>query len=84
MAYYEKRQYKKKEEEHFTKGNGEVYLDDCNGDLEKAIRKLRKKLKGDGLFDELKRRESYEKPSEKKRRKKAVSRFNESKNNKDL
>ena len=42
---------------------------EVRGDLEYAIRQLKKKLQIDGIKRELKRREYYEKPSVKKRRK---------------
>jgi small subunit ribosomal protein S21 len=38
------------------------------GDLEKALRKLKKKVQNEGIFQELKKREYYVKPSEKRRR----------------
>jgi len=41
------------------------------GNLEYAIRQLKKRLQMDGVKRELKRREYYEKPSIKKRRKQA-------------
>jgi small subunit ribosomal protein S21 len=44
---------------------------EVKGDLEYAIRQLKKQLQIDGVKRELKRREHYEKPSIKKRRKKA-------------
>ncbi len=44
---------------------------EVRGDLEYAIRMLKKKLQIDGIKRELKRREYYEKPSAKKRRKQA-------------
>ncbi|WP_417911118.1 30S ribosomal protein S21 [Candidatus Electronema sp. PJ] len=44
---------------------------EVKGDLEYAIRQLKKKLQIDGIKRELKRREAYEKPSIKKRRKSA-------------
>lgn len=47
---------------------------DVRGDLEFAIRQLKKKLQIDGIKRELKRREYYEKPSVKKRRKQAEAR----------
>ena len=40
------------------------------GNVEKAMRVLKKKLQKDGLFKELRMRQYYEKPSAKKRRKK--------------
>jgi len=44
---------------------------EVRGDIEYAIRQLKKKLQMDGIKRELKRREYYEKPSEKRRRKQA-------------
>ena len=38
-----------------------------NGNLEKAMRVLKKKVQKEGLLKELKRRQFYVKPSEKKR-----------------
>ena len=40
-----------------------------SGDIEKAIRSLKKKLQLDGIVGELKKRRFYEKPSVKKKRK---------------
>ena len=44
---------------------------EVRGDIEQAIRLLKKKLQLDGMKKELKRREYYEKPSAKRRRKQA-------------
>ena len=44
---------------------------EVRGDIEYAIRQLKKKLQIDGIKRELKRREYYEKPSVRKRRKSA-------------
>ena len=49
----------------------EVIVRDNN--VEKALRVLKKKLQKDGLFRELRLRQHYEKPSEKKLRKKQES-----------
>lgn len=46
---------------------------EVKGDIEQAIRLLKKKLQLDGIKKELKRREYYEKPSAKRRRKQAES-----------
>ena len=55
-----------------TKGSDAIMIEvDVRGDLEYAIRQLKKKLQIDGIKRELKRREYYEKPSVKKRRKAA-------------
>jgi len=37
-------------------------------DLEKALRKFKMKLRHEGIIDDMKKREFYEKPSERKRR----------------
>jgi len=37
-------------------------------DLERALRKFKTKLRHEGIIDEIKKRESYEKPSQKRRR----------------
>jgi small subunit ribosomal protein S21 len=44
-----------------------------DGNLEKALRVLKKKLQDDGLFRRLKSKTSYEKPSECRRRKRRES-----------
>ena len=41
-----------------------------NGNVEQALRVLKKKLQKDGLLKEFKTKQYFEKPSEKKRRKK--------------
>ena len=41
-----------------------------NGNVEQAMRVLKKKLQKDGLLKDLRAKQYYEKPSEKKRRKK--------------
>lgn len=46
-----------------------IYLSDCNGNLETAIRRLNRRIMREGTFEELKRRRFFEKPSDKKRRK---------------
>ena len=45
-------------------------IDVRNGNLEQAMRVLKKKLLKEGVFKLAKERSRYEKPSEKKRRKK--------------
>jgi small subunit ribosomal protein S21 len=45
-----------------------------DGNIEKAIRLLKRKMQNDGLFRELKNRRSYEKPSLKKKRKRIEAR----------
>jgi len=45
-----------------------------DGDLEKALKRLKRKIKKDGLLKELKEHEYYVKPSAKKRKKKFLPR----------
>jgi small subunit ribosomal protein S21 len=47
-----------------------VYVEVRNGNLEKALRVLKKKVQKSGLVKELRAREYYQKPSEIKREKK--------------
>ncbi len=42
-----------------------------NGNVERAMRTLKKKLQKEGLLKELKQKQYFEKPSEKRKRKKA-------------
>jgi small subunit ribosomal protein S21 len=42
-----------------------------DNDVEKALRVLKKKMQREGLFREMRRREHYEPPSEKRKRKRA-------------
>jgi small subunit ribosomal protein S21 len=44
-----------------------------DGDLDKAMKVLKKKLQDDGLVRHLKAKRSYEKPSERRRRKRRES-----------
>lgn len=60
--------WKKKESREIRIRPLEVEVRD--GDLEGAIRALRKKMSNEGVLAELKQRRFAEKPSEKKRRKK--------------
>ena len=41
-----------------------------DNNIEKAMRAMKKKMQREGVFREMKQRRAYEKPSEKKRRKK--------------
>lgn len=47
-------------------------VDVYNNDVNKALRKLKKKLQEDGLFQELREREFYTKPSERRAKAKAA------------
>lgn len=52
-------------------------------DIERALRKFKMKLRNEGLMDEIKKRESYEKPSQRKRRAKEEARRREAKRRKE-
>ncbi len=54
------------------KGGLSVRVDRDN--IEKALRVFKKKVMNDGILKDLKKSQFYEKPSEKKRRKKAEAR----------
>ena len=45
-----------------------------DGKVEQALRKLKKKIQEDGLLDELRSRETYEKPTTERKRKKGSAR----------
>ena len=55
-----------------------------NGNVEQAMRVMKRKLMKEGVMKELRARESYEKPSEKKRRKKKEQIANYKKEQKKL
>ena len=59
-------------------------IDVRNGNLEQAMRVLKKKLLKEGVFRLAKERSVYEKPSEKKRRKKKEGIANHKKNQRKL
>jgi small subunit ribosomal protein S21 len=44
-----------------------------NNDVNKALRKLKKKIQNEGLFQDLRKRECFEKPSILKKRSKAMA-----------
>jgi small subunit ribosomal protein S21 len=52
-------------------------------ELEKALRKFKMKMRHEGLIDEIKKREFYEKPSERKRRELEQARRREHRRRKD-
>jgi len=54
------------------KGGLSVRVDGDN--IEKALRIFKKKVMNDGILKELKKKQFYEKPSEKRRRRKAEAR----------
>jgi small subunit ribosomal protein S21 len=45
-----------------------------DGNVEKALRKFKKKIQEDGLLEELRARETYEKPTTERKRKKGAAR----------
>jgi small subunit ribosomal protein S21 len=45
-----------------------------DGNVEKALRKFKKKIQESGLLDELRARETYEKPTTERKRKKGAAR----------
>lgn len=45
-----------------------------NGDINGALRRFKKKIQDDGIMQEVKRKEAYEKPSIKKAKAKAAAR----------
>jgi small subunit ribosomal protein S21 len=45
-----------------------------DGNVEKALRKFKKKVQDSGLLQELRDRETYEKPTTRKKRKKSAAR----------
>jgi small subunit ribosomal protein S21 len=45
-----------------------------DGKVEQALRKFKKKIQEDGLLDELRARETYEKPTTERKRKKGAAR----------
>lgn len=49
-----------------------VYVKD--GNVEKALRKFKKKIQESGLLDELRARETFEKPTTERKRKKGAAR----------
>ncbi len=61
-----------------------IKIDVRNGNLEQAMRVLKKKLLKEGVFRLAKERSVYEKPSEKKRRKKKEGIANYKKNQRKL
>lgn len=45
-----------------------------NNDIERALKRLKKKMQNEGVMQDLRRHESYLKPGERRRRKKAQAR----------
>lgn len=53
------------------------------GNLERAIKILKRKLQEDGMFRELQLRQAYEKPSEKRKREHRAAKVRQAKANKE-
>jgi small subunit ribosomal protein S21 len=54
-----------KDRVHFSQG---IVVEVQHGDIERALKKLKKKMQNEGIFQELKKREHFVKPSEQARR----------------
>lgn len=52
---------------------GGLYVEVRNGNVDKAIRLLNRKVKQEGIIREVRARQAYEKPSDRRRRKNAES-----------
>ena len=61
-----------------------ITVDVRNGNVEQAMRVLKRKVMKEGIVKELRERQSFEKPAEKKRRKKKENIANVKKNKKKL
>lgn len=61
-----------------------ITVDVRNGNVEQAMRVLKRKVMKEGLVKELRERQSFEKPSEKKRRKRKENIANVKKEKKKL
>src|SRR6266702_395966 len=59
---------------HVPQGVGSMKIDVRDNQIEPALKALKKLMLKDGLFQEMKRREHYEKPSVKRKRKQALAR----------
>src|SRR5229473_1170431 len=59
---------------HVPQGVGSMKIDVRDNQIEPALKALKKLMLKDGLFQEMKRRERYEKPSVKRKRKQALAR----------
>lgn len=57
-----------------NKQQGGLSVEVRNGDFGRALSKFKKKVANEGILQEYKERQYYEKPSEKRKRKKAAGR----------
>lgn len=69
---------RERDEEDFEKGNVSVYIDN-QADFEKAVRLFKKLMKENGILDEVKERKAFQKPSDKKRKKRRDNKYRNSK-----
>lgn len=70
MAFRKFNNFKKKRFEQRLPGTAVAVV---NGNVDKAIRKLKKKLQKENFFNEMRNREFFETRSEKRRKEKAAS-----------
>src|SRR5258707_13254705 len=59
---------------HIPQGVGSMKIDVRDNQIEPALKALKKLMLKNGLFQEMKRREHYEKPSVKRKRKQTLAR----------
>ena len=73
-----KRNFQRKPKEQIPRvfGNKVIVID---GNVDQALRKLKKKISNSGLMQELKDREHYEKPTQKRKIAKAIAKKREQK-----
>lgn len=69
-------QRKPKQKPHQVFGNKVIVID---GNVDQALRKLKKKISNSGLMQELRDREHYEKPTQKRKVAKAMAKKREQK-----
>lgn len=60
---------KRDDREKFTKG---IFVEVRNGDITKALRKFKRKVSDSGILQEIRDRQFYKKPSEKRKEAKAA------------
>ena len=83
MAYQKqpRQLYNKQKPAHHSNFGNIVYVVD--GNIEQALRKLKKKIQNSNLMDEIRKREFYEKPSQVRKVKKAMAKKREKKRTAD-
>lgn len=65
---------KHRRESYFTNGNVEVRVR-SDEDASKAIKRFCKKVKENGILDDFRKKSRYEKPSQKRRRKRKEAKY---------